>query len=305
MIDRPAATADSLADRREFLARGGTGLGAIALGALLGRDRDRRPHHAPKAERVLVIFCSGALSHVDTFDFKPALLRRHGQPLPGAEKLVTFQGEQGALTRSPWTFRPRGASGKHTSDLLPNLGSLADELCFVHSMTTTSNTHGPAENVMSTGFALDGFPSAGAWVSYALGSPNADLPAFVAIPDPRGVPQSSGNNWGSGFLPASFQGTPLSAQRGVAHLERPATITAATDRATRAFAARLDARHLERHGGDPALRARIASYELAARMQLSVPEVLDLGGGQHLGLEANQLGQPIRRHRHSPGQHSP
>src|SRR5204863_2043601 len=108
----------------------------------------RPPHFAPKAKRVLLIFCSGACSHLDTWDYKPELIKRHGQPMPGNDKLITFQGEQGTLTRSPYAFRPRGTSGKHTSDLLPCLGELVDEMCFIHSMTARSNTHGPAENQM-------------------------------------------------------------------------------------------------------------------------------------------------------------
>ena len=127
------------------------------------------------------------MSHVDTFDHKPELIRRHGEPMPGSEELVTFQGENGALTKSPWTFRPRGECGKWTSDLLPRLGELVDEMCFVHSLTSETNTHGPGENFMATGFTLDGFPSAGAWVSYALGTENQNLPACLLYtsPSPR------------------------------------------------------------------------------------------------------------------------
>ncbi len=235
----------------------------------------RTPHFAPRARNVLVIFCSGALSHVDTFDYKPELIKRHGEAMPGGE-LVTFQGENGALTRSPYAFRPRGECGKMTSDLLPQLGELADEMCFIHSVTSKTNTHGPGENFMSTGFTLDGFPSMGAWTSYALGSENADLPAFVAIPDPRGVPQSSQNNWGPGFLPAAFQGTAFNAERPIRHLARPGDVAAEADTAARELVNELNTRHLERFPGDTELAARIASYELAARMQLSVPEVSDL-----------------------------
>jgi hypothetical protein len=282
-----------LLDRRGFLGRAGTGLGAIALADLLraeGRLQDpirpaidpaaphraRAPQFAPRAKNVLVVFCSGALSQVDTFDYKPALVRHDGTPMPGADDLVTFQGKQGNLQKSPWTFRPRGESGKHASDLLPNLAGLVDEFCFIHSLTSKTSTHGPGENFMSTGFTLDGFPSMGAWASYALGSENADLPAFVAIPDPRGVPQSSANNWGPGFLPAVFQGTPWSASRGIAHLERPASIGRARDEASRRFLAMLNRRDAEAYPGDVELAARIQSYELAARMQVSVPEVADL-----------------------------
>ncbi|HVR75108.1 MAG TPA: DUF1501 domain-containing protein, partial [Planctomycetota bacterium] len=287
-----------LLDRRKFLVEASGGLGSIALAWLLARqgllasegDRSpirphirpeapleaRLPHFAPRAQRALVIFCSGALSHLDTWDHKPELIRRHGQPMPGAEGLITFQGEQGSLTKSPYEFRPRGESGKHTSDLLPHLGGLADEMCFIHSMTARSNTHGPAENQMSTGFTLDGFPSMGAWASYALGSVADDLPAFVAIPDPRGVPQSGPNNWSSGFLPAVFQGTPLMTGRPLANLSQPHGSTGAKEVATRDLLRFLNEKHLERFPGDTELGARIASYELAARMQLSIPEVSDI-----------------------------
>ena len=280
----------SFTDRRAFLRDAATGAGGVALAALLAEAADpirpavrpddplaaRAPHFAPKAKRVLTIFCSGAVSHLDTFDHKPELIRRDGQPLPGADRLVTFQGENGNLVKPLWTFRPRGQSGKMVSDLLPNLAALADEMCFVHSMTARSNTHGPAENQMSTGFTLDGFPSAGAWVSYALGSECRDLPAFVAIPDPRGVPQVGPNNWGSGFLPAVFQGTPFGADRPIPHLARPAAIAPQADADTRAFLERLNAGHAASRPGDEALAARIASYEMAGRMQLRAAEVADL-----------------------------
>jgi hypothetical protein len=170
-----------------------------------------------------MIFCSGACSQLDTFDYKPELIKRDGQPLPGFEKLVTFQGPSGNLTRSPYEFRPRGQCGKYVSDLLPNLAELVDEMCFIHSLTAKSNTHGPGESQMSTGFVVDGFPSIGSWVSYALGSECQDLPAMVAIPDPRGVPQIGPANWSSGFLPAVFQGTAFGAERPLLNLVRPAT----------------------------------------------------------------------------------
>ena len=236
----------------------------------------RDSHFKAKANKVLVIFCSGACSQLDTFDFKPELIKRHGQPLPGGKELKTFQGDQGNLTKSPWEFKPRGQSGKMISELVPNLGKLADEMCFIHSLTGKTNTHGPGENFMSTGYTLDGFPSMGAWVTWALGSENDELPAYVAIPDPRGTPQSSINNWGPGFLPAAFQGTDFNASKPLRNLARPDGISAKTDQATRSFLQRLNKKHLEKFPGDTELAARISSYELAARMQLSVPEVSDL-----------------------------
>jgi hypothetical protein len=282
-------TGRRLLGRRAFIGHLGSGLAGIALQRLLVNDgpirpkvdgaaplAPRPPHFAPRAKRVVMIFCSGACSQLDTWDYKPELVNRHGQPMPGSEALITFQGEQGALTQSPYTFRPRGECGKYTSDLLPHLGALVDDMCFIHSMTSKTNTHGPGENFMSTGFTLDGFPSMGAWVSYALGSENEELPAFVALPDPRGVPQSSVNDWGNGFLPAAFQGTPLNARGPVRHLAPPQGSKAATEAATRRFLELLNARHLERFPGDGELGARIASYELAARMQLSVPSATNL-----------------------------
>jgi len=281
-------------NRRDFLRYGGTGLSGIALLSLFAEDKllgsepirpqwsperpyaPRPPHFPAKARNVLVIFCSGALSHVDVWDHKPELIKRHDQPMPGEGKLITFQGENGNLVKPLWEFRPRGESGKMISDMLPHLAELADDLCFIHSMTAKSNTHGPAENQMSTGFILDGFPSMGSWATYALGSENRDLPAFVAIPDPRGVPQVGPNHWNSAFLPAAFQGTAFTADKSIPNLETPKEITLAAETGSRDFLRLINQHHLARHAGDTDLSARIATYELAARMQLSAAEVADL-----------------------------
>tara|TARA_Y100001934_G_scaffold170919_1_gene202904 strand:- start:193 stop:1650 length:1458 start_codon:yes stop_codon:yes gene_type:complete len=305
-----------LLNRRNFLQHTSQGLGGIAMASLLAREgllgannpikpninptkpfAARDSHFKAKANKVLVIFCSGACSQLDTFDFKPELIKRHGQPLPGGKELKTFQGDQGNLTKSPWEFKPRGQSGKMISELVPNLGKLADEMCFIHSLTGKTNTHGPGENFMSTGYTLDGFPSMGAWVTWALGSENDELPAYVAIPDPRGTPQSSINNWGPGFLPAAFQGTDFNASKPLRNLARPDGISAKTDQATRSFLQRLNKKHLEKFPGDTELAARISSYELAARMQLSVPEVSDLSTEKASTLKmygADDAGNPIK-----------
>lgn len=292
---RPGAEALSLTgrhllDRRQFIGRTATGLGAVALTQLLNRDQllagmrpviqagqpyaPRAPMFPARARNVLVIFCAGAVSQLETWDYKPELIKFDGQPLAGGPP-VTFQGPAGNLARPQYPFRPRGQSGKMISDLVPHLGGLVDDVAFVHSLTSKTNTHGPAENFLSTGFVPDGFPSIGSWVTYALGSENQELPAFVAIPDPRGVPQASVNNWGAGFLPAEFQGTPFSTKEPMRNLVPPG-IAPGDDRAARALLQRLNRQHLEQHPGDGNLAARIASYELAARMQLSVPEISDL-----------------------------
>ena len=263
----------------------GVALAAMLTDEVLGKSpridptkpyAPRSAHFTPKAKRVIEVFCSGALSHVDTFDYKPALIKHHGQPLPGNEKLVSFQGPNGNLTKPLWDFRSYGQCGKQVSDLVPHIGALADEICFFHSLTNKSNTHGPAENYMNTGFVFDGFPSMGAWINYALGSENQNLPAFVAIEDPRGMPQSGPNNWANGFLPAAFQGTPFSSTKPIRFLERPKTISDEKDSASRKALRVLETEAQIDFPGDANLAARISSYELAARMQLSVPEAADL-----------------------------
>jgi hypothetical protein len=280
-----------LQDRRQFLGSAASGLSAIALTNLLAGDRmlgsdniaidparpfqPRATHFAPRAQRVLVVFCAGACSQLETWDYKPELIRRDGQPMAGGPA-VTFQGPSGNLARPQYAFRPRGQTGKMVSDMVPHLGELVDDFCFIHSLTSKSNTHGPAENFLSTGSVFDGFPGMGAWASYALGTENEDLPAFVAIPDPRGMPQARVNNWGSGFLPAVFQGTPFSSTEPISNLIPPSKYSPASDRAARHLLSELNERHLDQHPGDRSLAARIASYELAARMQLSVPAISDL-----------------------------
>lgn len=280
----------ALLDRRQFLANSATALGSIALVDLLGVGRSqaadepqidparpyapRPPHFPAKAKNVVVIFCAGAVSQLETWDYKPELIKWDDKPLPGGPA-VTFQGPAGNLAQPQYAFRRRGQTGKWVSDMLPHLAELTDDIAFVHSLTSKSNTHGPAENFLSTGFPLDGFPSLGSWVTYALGTENQDLPSYVAIPDPRGVPQAGSNNWGPGFLPAAFQGMTMSASDPLRHLVAP-NVSPGADAAARRLLQKMNARHLEAHPGDGNLAARIAGYELAARMQLSVPEISDL-----------------------------
>lgn len=282
-------------DRRRFIQGSAGSLASIAMAALRAQETraatsssviidparpnaPRPSHYEPKAKRVIVIFCSGAVSHVDTFDYKPELIKRHDQPLPGNDKLVSFQGPNGNLTKPLWKFRPRAQSGKMISDLLPHIGEMADDLCFLHSLTNESNTHGPATNMLNTGFMFDGFPSMGSWINFALGSENQDLPAFVAIEDPRGVPTSGPNNWANGFLPAAFQGTPFSSTQPIRYIERPPKFSEQADSDARQALRFLEEQNQQRFPGDHQLAARLASYELAARMQMAVPELAGLQG---------------------------
>ncbi len=284
-VDLNPLTHDDFLSRRQFLSQMGTGLGGIALACLLAEEASasmqsewapRQLQYPAKAKRIIQIFCPGAVSQLDTFDYKPELILRHGQAMPGQEKLVTFQGGNGALMKSPWGWKQHGQSGKWVSDLLPHLAGCVDDMAFIHSLTAKSNTHGPAMLQMNTGFILEGFPSMGAWTTYALGTLNKDLPAFVAIPDPRGMPPNGPANWSAGFLPATFQGTPFSNDQPIANLKSPADTDSKSERELRQYLEELNQDHLKHHPGQSELSARIGAYELAARMQLSAPEATDL-----------------------------
>jgi hypothetical protein len=292
----------SLLNRRGFMKNTGFSLGALGLAQLLGKDgllasddptsfsgktpirpdidpdkpyASRDAHFKGSAKQVLVIFCPGAVSHVDTFDYKPALTKLHGQKPPGIPA-VTFEGPSGNIAKPFWDFKPRGKSGKMISDLLPNLGALADDFCFMHALHTQTSAHPQGENFMNTGFTMEGFPSFGSWTTYALGSESDELPSFVAINDPRGPARSGKNNFGNGFLPAAFQGTDFNSKNPPANLGRPVAYSAQDDKATIGLLQRLNGRHMEKYPKDADLAARIASYELAGKMQTSIPEVMNI-----------------------------
>jgi uncharacterized protein (DUF1501 family) len=279
-------TLDGEVSRRNFFGDVSMGLAGIGLVHLIGRDlraadatrqQSRKQTHFPaKVRRVLQIFCPGAASHIDLWEHKPALDKWHDKPLPGEENLVSFQGKNGTLMKSPWPFAPAGESGKMFSSMLPHMSRHADDIAFIHSMTTKTNTHGPGCIFMNTGHASEGFPSAGAWMSHALGSANENLPTYVAITDIRGEPPNGKANWSNGFLAAQHQAIMLSTQQPIRNLKRPAIVSAKEERASRELLAFLNQRHADSNPGQSELQARIAAYELAARMQLSAPEVSDL-----------------------------
>jgi Protein of unknown function (DUF1501) len=289
---------EQILSRRGFLSNSFSGLAGIGLASLLGRElasggtveastiavkADRGlAQFAPRAKRVLQIFCPGGASHLDLWDYKPALEKHHGEPLPGEENLVTFQGKNGSLMKSPWPFSPAGQTGKMISTLLPNMARHVDDIAFIHSMQSKTNTHGPGCVFMNTGTIFEGFPSAGAWVGYALGSENENLPAYVAIPDIRGEPPNGKANWSNGFLPAQFQAVEMAAQQPIRNLSVPNGVSAEEDTATRDFVRFLDEEHAARNPGLSELKARINAYQLAARMQLSAPQVADLNAESQL-----------------------
>jgi hypothetical protein len=282
-------------DRREFLWRFGGGLGGIAMAHLLGAqtllaetpkpraDFNGGLHHRARARRVVQLFMSGAASQCDTFDYKPELIKRHGQKFDPGGKVELFQSEPGAVMKSPWDWKQRGQCGKWISELVPHIGSCADEIAFVHSMTSKSNVHGPATFMQNSGFVLPGFPSMGAWVSYGLGALSDNLPTFVVLPDVRGFAPNGPANWSSAFLPATHQGTMIRVGKPspIFDLFPPESakfVTRESERDTQTLLKEMNEAHRAGRPEDSRLDARIASYEMAAKMQLSAPEVLDLHG---------------------------
>jgi hypothetical protein len=276
-------------DRRSFLWNWGGGLGGIALASLLGRDAlaQSKPefngglHHRAKAKRVVQLFMSGAASQCDTFDYKPRLIKHAGEKWDPGEKVELFQSSPGVVMPSPWGWKQHGQCGKWASDLLPHTAACVDDIAFLQSLTAKSNVHGPATFQQNTGFILPGFPSAGSWISYALGSVNENLPVFVVLPDPRGLPPNGAGNWSSGFLPAAHQATTIrvGTPNPIEDLRPPASarfITKSSERDGLALLSKINGDYNAERPGDTRLEARIASYEMAARLQLSAPEVLDV-----------------------------
>jgi Protein of unknown function (DUF1501) len=279
-------------NRRDFLHFATHGLGGAALASLLAHDGkldaapgeayDPPPHHAPKARRAIHVCLCGALSQVDSFDYKPELIRSHGRSLQSSERPDVFFGQVGLLRQSDWAFRQHGQSGLWVSDLFPEIAKVADELTVINSMVAETSNHTPATFQENTGFRLNGFPTLGAWLSYGLGSETDNLPAFVVIPDTRGQPAGGPINWSNGFLPARHQGVMMRSQgTPIDDLFPARPLPSGADRATRDLIEALNDRHQTARPGDDALSARIRSYELAARMQLAVPEVADLAQETH------------------------
>ncbi|MCA9175381.1 MAG: DUF1501 domain-containing protein [Planctomycetales bacterium] len=283
---------ESPLDRRGFLSRGlqqgAAGLGCMSLAALLEKDArgEQRGvlqtlHHPPRAKRVVQLFMAGAASHIDLWDHKPMLEKHHGEPSDFGEHVEAFQNGLGPWMRSPFQFAPHGQCGKMLSDVVSPLGECVDDMAFVHNMVGKTGVHSQATYLQATGFQRPGFPGMGAWVSYALGAINEDLPTFVVLPDHRGYASNGPKNWGSAFLPASSQGTPIFPQRDNPIedlLPRAGFVNERSERDALKLLARFNHKYSQQHPGDSRLEARVRSYELAARMQLSAPEALDISG---------------------------
>ena len=289
---KPSAPAISMT-RRHFFGRGGTGLGIAGLAHLMRRDAASQgglpelPHFAPKAKHIIYLFQSGGPSQLDLFDYKPALEQLHGTELPDSvrrgQRLTGMTASQTSFpVHKTWfEFRQRGEAGAWVSDLLPHTARIADRLSFIRTMHTEAINHDPAVTFFQTGAQLAGRPSIGAWLSYGLGSENDDLPAFVVMTS-RGsgrVGQALYTRlWGSGFLPSRFQGVKFRSQGDpVLYLSNPEGVN--RDR-RRMFLDDLSSLNRIQHEqfADPEIETRIAQYEMAFRMQTSVPELMDLSG---------------------------
>ncbi|MCB1076383.1 MAG: DUF1501 domain-containing protein [Verrucomicrobiae bacterium] len=270
-------------DRRHFLAGLAGSFPGLALTDLLARDGvlSGQLHRPARAKRVVQLFMAGAASHVDLFDHKPQLEKENGQQWDPGEGVELFQSTPGASMKSVWDFTPRGRCGKPVSEIVAPLGDVVDEIAFIHNIVGKTGVHSQGTLLQTTGFNRPGFPSAGSWVSYALGSENDNLPSFVVLPDHRGLASNGTKNWSSMFLPAEHQGTvirPGSATPidDLFPAKNSDFITPQADRAGLDLLKQLNGRFAEDRSGDSRLTARIRSYELAARMQLSATEALDV-----------------------------
>ena len=282
-------------DRRKLFHWGVSGLGATALIDVLRRDGHAASgppttHFAPRAKRAIHICLVGGLSHLDSFDYKPELDKHHGKPLGTDEKPDIFFGKVGLLRRSDWEFKQRGASGLWLSEMFPHIARCADDLTVIRSMVSGSANHTPALFFENSGAEFNGFPAAGSWLSFGLGSETEDLPAYVVLPDGHGAPNGGASNWSNGFLPSQHQGVVFHAGSQPVQDLFPARHTpAGSDADVRDFLTKLNTSHQARTGPEELLQARIRSYALAARMQLSVPEVSELSDEPQRVLDAYGL----------------
>ncbi|HUR44459.1 MAG TPA: DUF1501 domain-containing protein [Candidatus Saccharimonadales bacterium] len=282
---------DPRISRREMLRRASNGFGAFALAAMCGSSAQnllaasqgpmapKPPHFKPRAKSIIFLFMEGAVSQVDTFDYKPLLEKYHGEdPRKAIGKLEKTQFENvGKVLKSHWKFQQHGRSGIWVSELFPKIAEQVDDLCVIRSMTSNFPEHTSANYFLHSGLGLQGRPSMGAWVTYGLGSVNEDLPGYVVLNGGQ-IPSGGLDNFGSGFLPATYQGSLLHARGTPLANVVPAEKSARLQEAKRRLVGRLNKGSLEASGHADALESAIANYELAARMQVAIPDLMDLTG---------------------------
>jgi len=296
--------------RRDFLWNIGGGLGGLAVSQMLAHEalsaENERPnpefngglHHRAKAWRVIQLFMTGGASPMDTYDYKPELDKLHGQKLGPEKKPEGFTAMPGAIMKSPFKFKQHGESGRWVSSVFPHQAEEVDEMAFLMAMASKTNVHGPGTYMMNSGFLLPGFPSMGAWISYGLGNLTDELPTFVVLPDAKGLPYNQKGPFSSGFLPAVNQGTVINAsgKNPIPDLfarEKYKFATRDADRDGFELLRKLNAGHAQKSPQDSQLDARIKSYELAARMQLSAPEAFDVSRENESTHKAYGLNEPV------------
>src|SRR5215210_4792816 len=284
-----------LMTRRDALHSATFGVGTVALAWLLNRDgllaspskpeleprrydlTSKKPHFGPRARAMISLFMQGGPSHMDLFDPKPALAELDGQPFPGTIKYDNAAQASSRVLGSPWTFAKRGRCGTEVSELLPHLARVIDDVCVVRSMHTGVNNHVQGIHALNTGRVVSGHPVLGSWLCYGLGSESQELPAFVALPDPVSLPVSGVEHWANGWLPSVYQGTVVrSREPRIPNLDPPPHLKGAPQAELLKYLDELNRDHLAAHPGELDLEARIASYELAAKMQTAAKEALDL-----------------------------
>jgi len=297
MNDFSARRDSSSSSRRHFLAANALGIGSVALAWLLNEDAllaepsrpeleptkfdltPKSPHAPPRARAMISMFMQGGPSHIDLFDPKPILNQLDGQSFPGEVQYDNAAQASSKVLGSPWKFNRHGNSGIELSELLPGLAEVADQITLIRSMKTGASNHGQSIWAMNTGRPSGGRATLGSWMTYALGSESQDLPAFVVLADPASLPVLGTQNWANGWLPSLYQGTVVRPREPrILNLDPPPHLKGEAQRRYLAYLEGLNRRNLERHPGELDLEARIASYELAARMQTAAKEALDLAG---------------------------
>jgi uncharacterized protein DUF1501 len=296
--------------RRRFLWDLGGGIASLALFDLLKQDQllassipadsplfPKKPHFEPKAKAVISLFMNGGASHLDTFDPKPELARRHLEAPPASLNIQPFFPNPGTFLKSPFSFKKYGQSGIEVSELFPHTADCIDDIAIVRSIYARSNNHTPAILQMMTGFIQPGRPSVGSWTIYGLGSENQNLPAFVVLLDNVGPPIGGAQNWSAGFLPGVYQGTPFRNYGDpIVDLASPKYVEVQQQRKRLDFIKMLNEHHAERNPGDAELVARIASYELAFRMQSEAPELIDLSKETENTKKLYAMDDPVCEH---------
>ena len=305
----------NMLSRRHFLAAQSFSLGSLALASLMAREgiatapakptlerptydlKPKQPHREPRARAMISMFMQGGPSHVDLLDPKPELAKHHMQDYSGGDfKFDSVDQASRKLFAGPWKFRPHGECGTELSELLPHLGQVADDVCVIRSMKTGVNNHGQSIFALQSGGILPGRPSLGSWMTYALGSENDDLPAFLVLRDPASLPVEGVYNWSNGFLPSLFQGTVARpSEPRIANLDPPPHMQGKPQERFLAFLDQLNREHLAERPGENDLAARIASYELAAKMQSAAKEAFDISHETKATQDMYGLGRPETR----------